>query len=205
MKTLKRTIIIIMSFMTSITSCSCQNYIKYVPSYIDIGETSKMIDSLKNEGTSIFMLYITTISKSQVNETFLGSDSIEATYFVWQQDGETHVSLITDRDIYKDQIIPTTTFFKYPFLDRTWLQEDEDIYQFVCPINTPNNKDIVIYITPQSKRFFEIGRNVSYELKPERNKYRSELIILLKNELSLTNSIWVKASDYDRWLDFPEK
>ena len=68
----------------------------------------------------------------------------------------------------------------------------------------PYDKDIVIYVTPESKKFFEIGRNVSYQLNPERNKYRYELIALLKKTFALTNNEWIKASDYNRWIDFPE-
>ncbi|MCK9220751.1 MAG: hypothetical protein M0P47_11975 [Bacteroidales bacterium] len=200
-----KALIILLFFVVSITSCSCQSFLKYIPSYIDIGVTSKMMDSLKNRGTNTFLLYITTISKRQINEAFLSTDSVEATYFTWQHDGEVHVSLITDSVIYKDLILSTDTFLNYPHLNKTWLQEDEDKYQFVCPINLPDDKDIVIYVTPKSKMFFEVGRNVSYKLNPERNKYRYELIVLLKKALTLTNNKWVKASDYNRWIDFPEK
>lgn len=188
------------------TSCSSQHFLKHIPDYIDIGLTSKMVDSLKKGNANSFLLFLTTINIDQINDNLIGNkDSIEVTYFIWKQDEKIHVTLITDSSIYKDLILSTDTAFKYPYLNKTWLQEDEDIYQFVCPINTPNSKNIVIYITPSSKMFFEIGENLSYKLNPSRNKYRNELIILLKKTLTTTNNKWVKLSDYDRWLDFSEK
>lgn len=189
-----------------VSSCYSQSYLKYIPAYIDIGETSKMIDSLKKKNVNTFLLFLTTISKDQINEHSIGNkDSMEVTYFIWEQSGNMHVTLITDSCIYKEILIPGNSIFDYSHLKNTWLKKDEDIYRFICPINMPNGKDIIIYIDFNSKKFFEIGKNSSYELNSTRHKYRIEFIALLKQTILPTNKNWLKMRDYNRWLDFPEK
>jgi len=191
--------------LNNMTFCYSQGVLKHIPAHIDIGVTSNMVDSLRKENVSTFFLYLTTISKSQINNNPINNrDSIEVTYFIWKQAKHTHISLITDSCIYKDILLQTDTIFKYPYLNKTWLRKDEDIYKFVCPINTPYDKDILIYINPKSKLFFEIGKNASYKLNPTRNKYRYEFIKLLKSSITQANQTWVKLKDYDRWVDFPE-
>ena len=205
-KIIKKNIFIILLIVSYVTSCKAQHFIKNVPAYVDIGVTSKMVDSLKKENVKVFFLYLTSISKQQIRDSLnVGKDTIIATYFFWQQQGKTHVVLITDSIIYKELILDSDTIFTYPNYTKIWIQEDEDIYQFVCPINIPDNKDIVICISSKSKTFFEMGKNVSYKLNPSRDIYRYEFITLLKKTITSTNNKWIKAVDYNRWIDFTEE
>ena len=189
-----------------LTSCYSQTNLKYIPAYIDIGETSRMQDSLKKEDVRAFILFLTTISKEQIDGIKAeNSDSVEVTYFFWEQEKKTHVILLADSCIYKEVLIPGNSIFTYNNLNNLWLKKDEDIYRFVCPVNMPNRKDIIIYIDSKSKKFYEIGENLSYKLKPTRNKYRLEFITLLKQTLTQTNKNWIKIKNYNRWSDFPEE
>ena len=197
--------ILIIFLLINIEICYCQNYIKYIPAYYDISITNKIIDSLKAQKVDTFLIYLTTIHKNQINESYNKEDSIEATNIIWQQNGQAYSQLITDSFIYKPLIISNNIFFKYPYLKNIWLTKEENTYKFLCPINSPLNKDIVIYITPKFKRFFEMGENTYYKLNPSKNKSRIEFISLLKQSLSSTMFKWKKQSNYDRWIDFPEQ
>lgn len=203
--------IFFISYFISFSSfCYAQLYVKYVPDCIDERIISKMIDSLnKIDGVTDFLLYLRFINKNQINNTFEQNiDSVEATYFICKQGEMTNVILITDSFIYKSIPIEVDTLFKYPKINKIWLEESEDVYKFVCPILIPYQNDIVIYISSSSKFFFEIGKNLSYQLNPDKNKYRYEFLSLLDRIIILpTNGKWVKLSNYDRyseWLDFPK-
>ena len=193
---------ILFLFVNNITHSYSQSFLNYIPEYMDIDITSNMIDSLKKEGVNTFFLYLTTIYENKIDENITNNDSLNITYFIWVQENRAYVILISDSCIYNSLCLTSDTLFRYPYLNKTWLQEDEDIYKLVPPFNAPYNKDIVIYITPISKTFFEIGVNAYYKLNASRNKYRYEFISLIKNTLLSTNKRWEKACDYDRWKDF---
>lgn len=190
----------------SISSCYAQVFLKYIPDYADIGITNKMIDSLEKQNAKKFFIFLTTIGNNTINDNENeGLDSVKVTYFIWYQYNKSHIILITDSSIYKEQLI-SDTIFNYPNYKKAWLCKDEDIYQLVCPINSPDNKDILISIANKSRYFFEIGKNVSYKLNIDRNGYRKEVVKMFKNVINQTNNKWVRKSNYNRWNEFfPEK
>lgn len=197
-------ILFILFFINTSAFSYAQLYVN-VPTCIDEGITSKMIDSLnKTDGITDFLLYLKFMKKNQINNTYDHNiDSVEATYFIWKQEKMVNVILITDSFIYKSIPIEVDSLFKYQKINKIWLEESEDVCKFVCPILIPYQNDIVIYISSSSKFFFEIGENLSYQLNPDKNKYRYEFLSLLDRIIILpTNGKWVKLSNYDRYASF---
>lgn len=181
-----------------------QNYIdKYIPEYIDFYITSKIIDSLRNEcKIKDFIIYQTNInSKDVIDSALLTNDTIEVSYLIWEKKGILCSYLITDSCVYASKYLEKNknSLFSYSHFNQLWLQKDEE--NKVTPqVNEPYKKDIVLFLTPTYRRFFEFGEGVWYELNEMRNIYRIEYLNFLKLSVFQFNQKWRKVFNNEkRW------
>jgi hypothetical protein len=179
-----------------------QSYIKFFPEYPDKYITDKIMDNLKLHAVSNFIIYQTNINSNVAIDTSLKIDTISVSYLIWKEKGRINTILVTDTLVYKSSstIKDSCLLFNYPFLSNLWIRNDEDVYKVVPSITYPLDKDIVFYLTPDYKRFFEFGRNAYYQLNPKRNKYRKEYLSLLQLTVCQFNGKWEKfMRNEKRW------
>jgi hypothetical protein len=160
---------------------------------MDLDISKSFMDSLQERGVWDFIIYQTTQTTDKETEHNM------VTYILWNEKENTKILLITNNCVLLDSAAMTSNnIFLYPDLNKLWLRKDEDIYKIVPNYAEPYDKDIVIYITSKHKRFFEVGRNVFYQLNYTRNKCRNEFIILLKKLLIQFNGKGKKIANYHR-------
>jgi hypothetical protein len=182
-----------------------------MPEYIDKYITEVIIDSLRRHDVSNYIIYQTNIDRKVVIDTSLiKNDTIEVSYLLWKENGRLKAFIITDSCVYKSisDIKNDIKIFNYPHSSQLWIRKDEDgvigdnLIKIIPPILNPSlyGKNIVVFLTPNYKRFFEFGENVYYLLKPSRNKYRKEYISLLDAVVFQFNNKWEKAfKNEKRW------
>lgn len=179
----------------------CQSYVPIPTTYMDFDISKKLIDSVRKNGITDFIIYQTTINRdslyfTQENDNYFSN---MVTYILWNEKGKTKVILITDSCIFQHCITKSSDdIFSYSNLNKLWLRKDEDIYKAIPDYTDPYDKDVVIYIASMYKRFFEYGRNAYYQLNKSRNKYREDFIILLKKKLLQPDEEWRKISNFNR-------
>lgn len=197
MRTLLICILLPCCVILGIIPCKSQSYVK-VPRYMDMDVSKTLIDSLQRSGTTNFIIY-QTINKDSLNLKQRNSSKTSnmVTYIFWSEKSITKIILITDNCLLQN-CIKESKIFSFRDLNRLWLRKDEDIYKIVPDYAEPYDKDIVIFITPDFYRFFEIGRNTFYRLNRDRNKYRNEFISLLEELIIHPNMEWEKISSYNR-------
>lgn len=196
-----KNIILLISVMFCSIQCKSQSYLTFVPDGIDDKFTSKLIDSLQKTKNEIFVEYLTVIdSKTVLDSSTVQNNSFEATYILWEVKDSISALLITDNCVFinKKTVLDKYRIFDYQNFNLLWLRDDEDIYKVAPSIAAPIDKDIVFYLTPNFKRFFEFGRNAYYELNPFRNKYRQEYLSLLKSTVFQFNNEWEVFCSYQR-------
>lgn len=179
-----------------LVSCRAQFYVRVPSAYMDFEISTNFIDSLRKKGITNFIIYQTTINDSIQNINNNYSDMV--TYIIWSKKEDAGVILITDSSVLQLQNALSNKIFSYKNFNNLWIKKDEDVYKVVPDYAEPYEKDIVIYITPENKRFFELGRNAFYKLNANRNKYRKEFIGLLKCLVLNSNNEWVKIGKNQR-------
>lgn len=178
----------------------CQPYVAVPSRYMDFDITQSLIDSIRKNGVTDFFIYQTTIDADSVSFKAKGDSYFPdgLTYIMWDEGGKTEVILIMDSCILQHNFGISENVFSYANLNKLWLRKDENIYRVVPDYTDPYDKEVVIYITPKHKHFFEFGRNAYYELNQSRNKYRKEFLILLKKNLSQPDEKWRKIASFNR-------
>lgn len=193
--------IIVFNIILLMTSYGvCQSYVTIPTRYMDFDITQNLIDSIRNNKVTDFIIYQTTIDKNSIyfkeNDNSYYSNMV--TYLIWNEEERTKVILITDSCILLHCFVTSENIFSYLNLNKLWLRKDENIYRVVPDYTDPYDKEVVIYITPKYRRFFELGRNAYYKLNQSRNKYREEFLILLKKYLIQSNEKWRKVANFKR-------
>ncbi len=97
-KILRKYITFFICLILGVLSCKSQSYIgKYMPEYLDVYITTKIIDSLRNSHKSTnFIIYQTNVnSKIVIDSTLLKNDTIAASYLIWQEKGKINSYIIT--------------------------------------------------------------------------------------------------------------
>lgn len=83
-------------------------------------------------------------------------DSKIASFMLWPEDESTCLKLITKDSIFCTIKVKSNNLFS-DLLSSLWADKSEDNLNFVPPILSPFNSDIVIYIHGSEKYFFESG------------------------------------------------
>jgi len=178
-----------------------QSYIQSFPEYIDKYITDKIIDSLRLNKISNYIIYQTNVDNKVVFDMSLTeNDTIMVSYLLWQENGRIKSIIITDTCVYKSisEIEDNTKLFDYLHFSQLWIRNDEsemigNKLIFIVPPTIepyPYGKHVVVLVTPSYKRFFEFGTNAFYRLKPCRNKYRQEYLLLLDSTVFQFNQRW---------------
>lgn len=181
-----------------------QDYIeKNMPEYIDKYITDKIIDSLRTHKISEFIIYQTISENKIIDErTLINIDTITVSYLIWKEKGMYKSFIITDGYVYCNvsDVKADKKLFNYINLNQLWIRKDEaggmggkNGFYYVPQYNEPCNKDIVVYITNDYKRFFELGQDTYYQLEPSRNKYRKEYITIIRSVILKFEGKWGKA------------
>lgn len=122
---------------------------------MDMDISISLIDSLKEDGITDFIIYQTankdSVSLRQNNNCSPRSKMV--TYVLWNEKSWTKTILIEDSCILQS-CFDKSRVLSFQNFDRLWLREDENIYKIVPDYAEPYNKDIVIFITPNQYRFF---------------------------------------------------
>lgn len=202
---------VIIRYSNDSTQGKSQPYIKRCPEYLDEYIIDKIIDSLRLHKVSNFIIYQTNVdSKIVIDTSLIKNDTIMVSYLLSQENGRIKSFIITDSFVYESisDIEDNAKIFSYPHSSQLWTRADEDgvigdklIAIIPEPIVAyPYGKEIVVFITPTYKRFFEFGENVHYQLKPSRSKYRKEYVSLLNSVVLQLNNTWMKIfKNEKRW------
>ena len=178
-----------------------QSYIQSFPEYIDKYITDKIIDSLRLNKISNYIIYQTNVDNKVVFDMSLTeNDTITVSYLLWQENGRIKSIIITDTCVYKSisEIEDNTKLFDYLHFSQLWIRDDEsemigNKLIFIVPPTIepyPYGKHVVVLVTPSYKHFFEFGTNTFYRLKSCRNKYRQEYLLLLDSTVFQFNQRW---------------
>lgn len=164
----------------------------YYPYHYDESILIELRDSLIKEGVEEIFVFQKNII--QIKD----SDKI-VTYVLWNTGNIGHIKAITDSFIYKINDCRFFTFFKFPNLLETAINDKFDRpYRFVTPCVFYKNR-FIIYSNKQKIFTFQSGNfSFDYVEHPTRQKNRKKLADMIENEISICNCDFIKESRYKR-------
>lgn len=190
---LKRIFILIFCFFITYPSFTqgLMN-MKYITYYDKL-----IIDSLTENLTCYKYIIYQVILK---NDSIIISDNEDdiATFLFCKIGASVYIKLITKDYIYSTEKIENSGVFTYSKISQTGVDSKENNLQFIPPVLSPFNSEVIIYCDSKIKIFYEFGTVHLYSENTEKYQLRKEFRDLLYGEVMQKIKTFHKEKKYCR-------
>ena len=168
---------------------SQDSYVNY--EYLGYGK-KEIVDSLISINTNSeydTILYFSTLMFNDNfadDETILNQETTPLIFLVYRKGGINSFQILYKNKVSMVYSLQSNDIFNYKFISKTGVIKDETGLKVTPPLDY-SFSDIVLFISPKQKFYFEYGHpsfEVTISADKTRKAYRKEWISIIKNELA---------------------